>query len=187
MCFSFLIHLASFIDQFHWLMMVSLQLPGHLELESPYHTWKLGYGLGLNSMQGREAKQIKLALFVQNTCNVRKSLRWWTVFRHEFVSMVWLREKDAHSLTYRSENKNVCNSYLLIKRVKDSNNRFCCCGQLKPSADKEGCDICTSDVMKAIRKKCCEWKNLLWPTSNVKKVVGTYTVPGHDINTVWKK
>ena len=70
----------------------------------PYHTGKLlekvGYGLGLNSTQGREAKHIKLALYVQNTCNVRKSLRWWTVFRHEFVSMVWLRERDPFSVTY---------------------------------------------------------------------------------------
>lgn len=60
----------------------------------PYHTSqlkeKLGYGLGLNSMQGREAKHVKLARYVQNTCNVKKSSRWWTVFRHEFFSMVWL-------------------------------------------------------------------------------------------------
>ena len=45
----------------------------------PYHTSqlkkKLGYGLGLNSMQGREAKHVKLARYVQNTCNVKKSSR----------------------------------------------------------------------------------------------------------------
>lgn len=39
----------------------------------PYNTGKLleklGYGLGLNSMQGREAKHIKLELYVQNACN----------------------------------------------------------------------------------------------------------------------
>ena len=64
----------------------------------PYHTsklhQKLGYGLGLNSMQGREAKHVKLAKYVKNTCNARKSLRLWNVFRHEFVCMVWLRERS---------------------------------------------------------------------------------------------
>ena len=63
----------------------------------PYHNsklhQKLGYGLGLNSMQGRQAMKVKLAKYVENTCNARKSLRWWTVLRHEFVCMVWLREK----------------------------------------------------------------------------------------------
>ena len=63
--------------------MASIQLSGQLKE-------KLGYGLGLNSMQGREAKHVKLARYVQNTYNVKKSSRWWTVFRHEFVSMVWL-------------------------------------------------------------------------------------------------
>ena len=66
--------------------MESPQPHEELELQSPTTQGgrlleKLGYGLGLNSMQSREAKHIKLALYVQNTCNVRKSIRWWTVSR----------------------------------------------------------------------------------------------------------
>ena len=75
----------------------------------PYSTQQLfkesGFGLGLNSMQGREAKHIKLAAYVQNTCNINKNQRWWMVFRHEYVSMVWLRELDPHSITYRPEKR----------------------------------------------------------------------------------
>lgn len=56
----------------------------------PYHTnqllEKLGFVLGLNSMQGWEAKHVKLTKYVENTCNVKKSMRRWIVFRHEFVS-----------------------------------------------------------------------------------------------------
>ena len=108
----------------------------------PHHTSqlkeKLGYGLGLNSMQGREAKHVKLARYVQNTCNVKKSSRWWTVFRHEFVSMVWLRERDPYSITYHSENKNSSDSYI-PKILKD--NKFCHCGQSKLHANDEGCPI----------------------------------------------
>lgn len=46
-----------------------------IEVAIPYNTGKLleklGYGLrlGLNSMQGREAKHIELELYVQNASN----------------------------------------------------------------------------------------------------------------------
>ena len=127
----------------------------------PYHTRqlmeKLGYGLGLNSMQGREAKHVKLARYVQNTCNVKKSLRWWTVFRHEFVSMVWLRERDPYSITYHSEKKNSSDSYL-PKRLNDSSNKFCNCGQLKLNVTDEGCTICTNDMMKLIKESVLQGK-----------------------------
>ena len=127
----------------------------------PYHTsklyQKLGYGLGLNSMQGREAKHVKLAKYVENTCNARKSLRWWTVFRHEFVSMVWLREKDPYSIAYRCEKKNISDSYI-PKRVRDCDDRFCHCGLSKKTTGNQGCEICTSDVMKAIKQTVASGK-----------------------------
>ena len=43
----------------------------------PHHTKQLfeelGYGLGLNSMQGCEAKHVKLAMYIKNTCNLKKN------------------------------------------------------------------------------------------------------------------
>jgi len=46
----------------------------------PHHTKqlleKIGFGLGRNSMQGRETKHVKLAKYVQNTCNAKKRMRW---------------------------------------------------------------------------------------------------------------
>ena len=75
----------------------------------PHHTDQLfkesGCGVGLNSMQGRETKHIKLARFVENTGNVHKHLRRWTVFRHEYISLVWLRELDPFSMNNRCEKK----------------------------------------------------------------------------------
>lgn len=121
----------------------------------PYHTskfyQKLGYGLGLNPMQGREAKHVKLAKYVENTCNARKSLQWRTVFRHEFVCMVWLREKDSYSIVYRCEKRNINDSYI-PKRVRNCDDRFCHCGPLKTTTGNQGCEICKSDVMKAIKQ-----------------------------------
>lgn len=136
----------------------------------PYHTSqlkeKLGYGLGLHSMQGREAKHVKLARYVQNTCNVKKSSRWWTVFRHEFVSMVWLRERDPYSITYRSENKNSSDLYI-PKRLKD--NKFCHCGQSKLDANVEGCPICMSDIMQSIKHSVFQGR----VSSNLKTMLDT--------------
>ena len=58
----------------------------------PNHTKKLyeeiGHGLGLNSMQGHEAKHVKLAMYIKNTYNLKKKSRWPTVFRHEYVSLI---------------------------------------------------------------------------------------------------
>ena len=36
--------------------------------------------VGLNTMQGREAKHIKLKKYIENTSNVQKSQRWEHVF-----------------------------------------------------------------------------------------------------------
>ena len=82
----------------------------------PYHTSQLfetlGFGLGLNSMQGREAKQVKLAKYVEHTCNVKNSMRWWIVFRHEFVCLTWLREMDPYSVIYYQEKEKDHDSYV---------------------------------------------------------------------------
>ena len=75
----------------------------------PYHTSQLfetlGFGLGLNSMQGREAKQVKLAKYVKHTSNVKNSMRWSIVFRHEFVCLIWLREMDPYKCNLLSRER----------------------------------------------------------------------------------
>ena len=57
----------------------------------PFHAKKVfdefGLGLGLNTMQGREAKQIQIAMFARHSTI---SNRWEKVFKHEFISHVWL-------------------------------------------------------------------------------------------------
>ena len=77
--------------------------------------WTIGYvkkemvqtllfGLGLNTMQGREAKHIKLKKCMENTTNVQKGQRWWHVDRHKHISLVWLRDIDPLSAKYRRKN-----------------------------------------------------------------------------------
>ena len=49
-------------------------------------------GLGVNTMEGREAKHIALVKFTRNN---QFTNRWRQVFRHEYVSLVWLRENGC--------------------------------------------------------------------------------------------
>ena len=127
----------------------------------PYHTNqlfnKLGFGLGLNSMQGWEAKHIKLAKYIENTYNVKKSMRWWIVFRHEFVCLIWLREMDPNSVSYWQEKKRGCDSYT-SKRVTENDTRFCYCGLPKLNAGEEGCTVCTSSEMQLVKQSVATGK-----------------------------
>ena len=58
----------------------------------PAHTqhMKGTYGLGLNSMEGREAKHMFVAKYSKNT-NYQN--RWEQVFQHEFLSYMAKRER----------------------------------------------------------------------------------------------
>ena len=57
--------------------------------------------------------------------------------------------------------RNITNSYI-PKRVWDCDYRFCYCGVSKSTVDNEGYEICSSDIMKAIKQECCWRKNQSW-------------------------
>ena len=54
---------------------------------------RFGYGLGLNSMQGREAKHKSINDYARFSSPQTK---WQDVFRHEYVHCIWLKLNDAH-------------------------------------------------------------------------------------------
>ena len=68
----------------------------------PFHTKQLvedlGVGLGINSMQGRESKHQQIASFAEFAL-VKN--RWEKVFRHEYMSLIWLRKQTPHLDSYR--------------------------------------------------------------------------------------
>ncbi len=53
---------------------------------------KYGCGLGINTMQGREAKHMQIASYAKHS-NVKN--RWSLVFRHDYISKIWLPLKQA--------------------------------------------------------------------------------------------
>lgn len=46
-------------------------------------------------MEGREAK---LRSYAKNTAK-GKRLRWWQISKHEFMELIWLKEKDHKKVT----------------------------------------------------------------------------------------
>ena len=77
---------------------------------------KLGLGLGVNCMEGREQKHQKIYIYMQNSTVME---RWQFVFRHEFISCVYLRE---NGLDQRRYNKRI------IPYVSSQKSGYCSCG-----------------------------------------------------------
>ena len=48
---------------------------------------KYGVGLGMNTMQGREAKHVQIAGYARNS---QFKQRWVQVFKHDHISKLWL-------------------------------------------------------------------------------------------------
>lgn len=105
-----------------------------------------GLGLGLNSMEGREAKHIFIAKYATNT--VPKH-RWEQIFLHEYVSLLWLRERGYNcSKPVRSS------ASYLPKGVVNKVSTVCICGMTKEESS-EKCLYCDhalrSKIMESVR------------------------------------
>ena len=68
---------------------------------APYHTKiikdKFSLGLGINTMQGQEAKHMQIAKFASHA---HADQRREKVFQHEYISLIWLRNTDPFSAHY---------------------------------------------------------------------------------------
>ena len=59
---------------------------------------KYGVGLGINTMQGREAKHVQIAAYAKNSPYKQ---RWFQVFRHDYISKVWLPSHQPSLFAYQ--------------------------------------------------------------------------------------
>ena len=111
----------------------------------PAHTRELhekyGQGLGLVTMEGREAKHIALKKLSENTFYHR---RWYEIFKHEFVMLVWLPEQGFDLSTYKHTDVYIPNRVL-------SDPRFCYCNLEKAAPTDEKCTFCSDPIMKFIQ------------------------------------
>ena len=113
----------------------------------PVHTQdvksKHGKGLTVNSMEGREAKHIAISRYAKNSTY---SNRWQLIFRHEYISLIWLRERG-----YNLSNYAVSKEKYIPKRV--GLDGFCECGCWK-EVDVSSCGYCSHSYRKSIELSC---------------------------------
>ena len=120
----------------------------------PYHSStlfkKFGVGLGINTMQGREAKHQRLA----NYANFALAKdRWEKVFMHEHMSLIWLRQQNPYLIKYNKSKATFIPS-------RCSLDAFCYCGLLVSTQDGK-CTYCDSLLMKNV-SKCVVLKKVIF-------------------------
>ena len=107
---------------------------------------KYGMGLALNSMEGREAKHISIARYSHNT--IYRS-RWEQVFRHEYISLLWLRKRG-----YNIDKHSSVSVHYIPKRATE-NPDYCYCGMEKaPQISR--CTFCQHKLRDVILNKVKE-------------------------------
>ena len=122
---------------------VGYAIPFHAELLFK----KFGVGLGMNSMQGREAKHIRIAQFSKHAT---LTARWTSVLKHDYITSVWLRKQEPSTVEYHK-----CKDIYEPKEINV--HGFCCCGlETKPGSRK--CEFCSSDIFSAIEKTASSGK-----------------------------
>lgn len=110
----------------------------------PFHTKQLmgdlGVGLGINSMQGREAKHQQLASFAK--FSLVKN-RWEKVFRHEHMLLLWLRQQNPYNDFYQKSKEKY------IPDRCDSDDLYCVCGMVATTSNGK-CKYCSSLLSQEI-------------------------------------
>jgi hypothetical protein len=126
----------------------------------PVHTQEMkksyGLGLGLNSMEGREAKHIAISKYCLNTVY---AYRCEQVFHHEYISLIWLRTHGYTNVNINSSSTGSTLSYL-PKRVRSKDPNYCVCGMQKV-ASVDLCRFCGHGLRKKIEKSIEICKSIL--------------------------
>lgn len=102
---------------------------------------KYKQGLFTVTMEGREAKHIALQKLSANTTYQK---RWYEIFRHEFIMLIWLPEQQHEPCPYTPSK-----SVYIPQRVF-SDSAYCYCGLHKADPTDESCTFCGDECMKLI-------------------------------------
>lgn len=97
--------------------------------------------LGLNSMQGRGAKHVRLS---QYSRHATLTGRWKLVLRHDYITCVWIRREDPFHSSYVKSYKE---QYIPSKISSDG---FCYCGFPKEERG-QCCIFCSSSLYRAVQ------------------------------------
>lgn len=109
-------------------------------------------GLALNSMEGRESKHQSIARYSKNTIY---HMRWQQIVRHEYMSLLWLRERGYNG-DVPSSSRNL--SYVPKRVLHDSN--YCYCGYHKEPSEPK-CLFCLHPIREKVLNSVTQGKNLM--------------------------
>ena len=118
---------------------IGYAIPVHAQITKS----KFNCGLGINTMQGREAKHVKIAKYAEHSLPAN---RWSLVFRHEYITTLYLREQDPYSIMYKH------NTISYIPNCVQYSD-FCYCGFPKDS-NQDQCTFCLDPLRRAISRSC---------------------------------
>ena len=111
----------------------------------PFHAKKCfefyGFGLGCNTMEGREQKHQMISKYADNTTAQN---RWPMIFRHEFIQLVYLRENGYDNVKYKKKS-----TKFVIKKTKKTCE---ICNIVLKETEKK-CSICHCSLMLKIKEK----------------------------------
>ena len=106
---------------------------------APIHCEQLltsvGYGLGINTVEGREQTHQMIHKY---SANSTYQDRWASIFRHEHIQLVYLRENGFDVSKYQKRGA----TYL--PKIEEG---YCSCSLKKVSGN---CDLCNDLVMQSI-------------------------------------
>jgi len=137
LCYNYFCTYALFLSVNPTVWTIGHIVPAHTE-----HMKQLyDMGLGLNSMEGREAKHVFISKYSENTLPRE---RWEQIFRHEYVSLIWLRERGYNSSSSTSSTQ----SYV---PPRASMPEFCLCGMDIKTVQDESCWYCSHDLRERIK------------------------------------
>jgi hypothetical protein len=111
----------------------------------PYHAEllfkNLGVGLGVNTMQGREAKHVRISDYSKHST---RNTRWKLVMRHDFISNVWLRKHNPLKSSYKK-----CKGVYVPPEIDLP--QFCQCGlEIDTDLNPDSCSMCSSELYKYV-------------------------------------
>ena len=117
---------------------------------APFHAEitlrEYGFGLGCNTMEGREQKHQQISKYSKNTTF---QCRWPMIFRHEFIHLVYLRENNFDTLKYIKKGR---------KYLPDHDELNCeNCGLILNNNHQ--CDICHSADMIKVNSHLAKFLN----------------------------
>ena len=105
---------------------------------TPYHAKltlnEYGFGLGINTMEGREQKHQSISKYSNNTTFQN---RWPMIFRHEFIQLVHLRECGFDVTNYKRRGRKY------IPEFQDNS-----CSKCAEELINNNCSICDSIAMR---------------------------------------